>query len=185
MELKNGNFAFYDIISKLFPTIDTILLNYGPLWNVAPSVACLCVAKTPQAINFCVIFGTLHIYVWTNTSKCLRMNLIFSLMMSMVRFVTVSPLVTDLMTVSKFDTIFWQLLRIFDTWITGFTVYIQHHSSEIRGLCLMKWHSVVLQNLPYFWNTKTHILLFFSFRAALFLSLMNALVYVDIDQGIH
>ena len=29
------------------------------------------------------------------------------------------------------------------------------HSTEIRGLCLMKWPSEMLQNLPYFWNTKT------------------------------
>ena len=29
------------------------------------------------------------------------------------------------------------------------------HSSEIRGLCLMKWPSERLQNLPNFWNTKT------------------------------
>ena len=31
------------------------------------------------------------------------------------------------------------------------------HSSEIRGLCLMKWPSKSLQNLPYFWNMKTLI----------------------------
>ena len=55
---------------------------------------------------------------------------------------------------------------------------IKHgHSSEIRGLCLMKCFSETLQNLPYFWR--------FSFRVALFFSLMNALAYVDIDQGIH
>ena len=36
------------------------------------------------------------------------------------------------------------------------------HATEKRCICLMKW------NLPYFWNTK-----------------MNALVYVDIDQGIY
>ena len=28
------------------------------------------------------------------------------------------------------------------------------HSSEIRGLCKMKWPSELLQNLPYFWNTR-------------------------------
>ena len=38
------------------------------------------------------------------------------------------------------------------------------HSSEIRGLLLMKCPSKMLQNLLYFWNTKTH---------------------VNIDQGIH
>ena len=46
-------------------------------------------------------------------------------MMSMVQFVTVSPLRTDLMTESKcVDTIFWQLLRICDTWIIGCCVCI-------------------------------------------------------------
>ena len=29
----------------------------------------------------------------------------------------------------------------------------RRHSSEIRGLCLMKWPSEMLQNLPYFWKT--------------------------------
>ena len=31
------------------------------------------------------------------------------------------------------------------------------HSSEIRGLCLKKCSSETLQNLPYFWNTKTQV----------------------------
>ena len=39
--------------------------------------------------------------------------------------------------------------------------YITLHSSEIRGLCLMKCSSGMLQNLPYFWNMKTHIVIFF------------------------
>ena len=30
-----------------------------------------------------------------------------------------------------------------------------YHSSEIRGICLMKLSSKMLQNLPYFWNMKT------------------------------
>ena len=44
-----------------------------------------------------------------------------------------------------------------------------------------------LQNLPYFYHKKIQVrcIFNFSFRAALFFSLMNALVYVDIDQGIH
>ena len=33
---------------------------------------------------------------------------------------------------------------------------IEYHSSEIRGLCLMKWPGETLQNLSYFWNTKTN-----------------------------
>ena len=62
------------------------------------------------------------------------------------------------------------------------------HSSEIRGLCLMKLSSKTLQNLPYFWNKKTQIVFFvfhFSFPAMLLFYLMNALFYVDIDQGIR
>ena len=35
------------------------------------------------------------------------------------------------------------------------------YSSEIRGLCLMKWPSENLQNLPYFWNIQTHVFLLF------------------------
>ena len=32
-----------------------------------------------------------------------------------------------------------------------------YRSSEIGGLCLMKCSSGTLQNLPYFWNTKSHV----------------------------
>ena len=32
-----------------------------------------------------------------------------------------------------------------------------HHSLEIWGLCLMKWPSETLKNLPYFWNTKIQV----------------------------
>ena len=32
---------------------------------------------------------------------------------------------------------------------------VSQHSSEIRGLCLMKCSSETLQNLPYFLNSKT------------------------------
>ena len=34
------------------------------------------------------------------------------------------------------------------------------HSSEIWGLCLMKSSRKTLQNLPYFWNMKTHVVFF-------------------------
>ena len=42
-------------------------------------------------------------------------------------------------------------------------IQLHTHSSEKRGLCLMKCSSEILQNLPYFWNTKTNA--FFSFCA--------------------
>ena len=57
--------------------------------------------------------------------------------------------------------------------------YTLYHSSEIRGLCLMKCSSQMLPNLPYFWNTKTHVVFFvFHFVLCTLFSLMNALVYV-------
>ena len=40
--------------------------------------------------------------------------------------------------------------------------------SEIKGLCLMKWPSKTLQNLPYFWNMKTHVHIFFVFYFELY-----------------
>ena len=51
----------------------------------------------------------------------------------------------------------------------------------------MKSSSEMLQNLQYFIYTKTQSYFFhFSFRATtLFFSLMNALAYENIDQGIH
>ena len=64
---------------------------------------------------------------------------------------------------------------------------ISFHSSEKRGLCLMKSSSETLQNLPYFiYYMKTQSRFFhFSFHATLIFSLMNALVFVDIEQDIH
>ena len=57
------------------------------------------------------------------------------------------------------------------------------HSSEMRGLRSTKCSSETLQNLLYFMYKKTHVVFFrFSFRATLYFYLMNALVYVDIDQ---
>ena len=47
------------------------------------------------------------------------------------------------------------------------STYIGTHSSEIRGLCLMKCSSEMLQNLPYLWNTKTHVDFFFVFHFVL------------------
>ena len=50
----------------------------------------------------------------------------------------------------------------------------------------MKCSSETLQNLLYFMYQKAHVVFFcFSFHATLYFYLMNALVYVEIDQGIH
>ena len=71
-------------------------------------------------------------------------------------------------------------------------IYVMHvvlscnHSSEIRGLLSAKCSSETLQNLLYFMYKKNPRSFFrFSFRATLYFYLMNALVYVDIDQGTH
>ena len=37
-----------------------------------------------------------------------------------------------------------------------FYYLLSFHSSEIGGLCLMKWPSKILQNLPYFYRKKPH-----------------------------
>ena len=61
-------------------------------------------------------------------------------------------------------------------------MYVCVHSSEIRGLCLMKCPNEMLQNFPYFIYTKYQICFIrFSFHATLLFHPMNALVYVDID----
>ena len=54
------------------------------------------------------------------------------------------------------------------------TCLVHTHSSEIRGLCLMKWPSEMLQNLAYFWNVKTHFSFFIYCYFIFFL--INALV---------
>ena len=60
------------------------------------------------------------------------------------------------------------------------------HSSQFQSLCSTKSSIKALQNLPYFMHTNPQSCFFrFSFHATLFFSLMNALVYVNIDLGIH
>ena len=65
--------------------------------------------------------------------------------------------------------------------LIGISYYIvskiaKTYSSEIRGLCLMKWPSETLQNLSYFWNTNTHLGFCDFFISYYFIfSLMNAL----------
>ena len=59
------------------------------------------------------------------------------------------------------------------------------HSSEIKGLCLMKFSSEMLQNLPYFRNMNSEYPRNFfrsSFRATLFFPLMDALVYARNEE---
>ena len=59
-------------------------------------------------------------------------------------------------------------------------------SSEKRGLCSTFRPREMLQNLLCLWIKKMQVVLFcFSFRATLSSTLMNALVYVDIHQGIY
>ena len=58
------------------------------------------------------------------------------------------------------------------------------HSSEIRGLCLMKWPSKMLQNLPYFWNTPSHVT-FFVFHFMLLYFFSEHECPVCIDHGIR
>ena len=59
-------------------------------------------------------------------------------------------------------------------------------SSEKRGLCSTFRPREMLQNFLCLWIKKMQVvLLCFSFRATLSSTLMNALVYVDIHQGIY
>ena len=57
--------------------------------------------------------------------------------------------------------------------------------SGMRGFCSMKCSRQMLQNLLYNIYKKTQVFFFrFSFHAIVYFHLMNALVYVDIDQDI-
>ena len=47
------------------------------------------------------------------------------------------------------------------------------NTTEIRGLCLMKWTSEMLQNLSYFWNTKIHIIFVLFFISCYTLFFLN------------
>ena len=51
-------------------------------------------------------------------------------------------------------------------------VSLLYHSSEIRGLCLMKCSNKMLQNLPNFWNKKIQEVFFISYYFILFLRLI-------------
>ena len=64
--------------------------------------------------------------------------------------------------------------------------WLSLHSSEKRALRSTFWPRETLQNLLCLCKKKTQVVFFrFSFQATLSFTLMNALVYVDIDQGIH
>jgi len=62
--------------------------------------------------------------------------------------------------------------------------HIVDHSSEKRSLCSTFWPREMLPNFVCLYKRKTQFFLF-PFWATLSFILMNALVYVDIDQGIH
>ena len=70
----------------------------------------------------------------------------------------------------KVNTSTIRTIKYLGIYLTHTATYIHTlvHSSEIRGLCLMKLSSEILQNLPYFWNKKTQIpcfyVLFFIFE---------------------
>ena len=70
----------------------------------------------------------------------------------------------------------------------SFWVGCSFHSSEIRGLCLMKSSREMGQNLPYFRNMKPQIFFCFVFQFKqlwLFNSRCPVLCRHYIDQGIH
>ena len=65
-------------------------------------------------------------------------------------------------------------------------MYILSHSSEKRGLRSAFLSRKMLQNFLYLHKKKNSSSFFrFSFWATFIFPFMNALVYVDIDQGIH
>ena len=78
----------------------------------------------------------------------------------------------------------WLLTTVWMTCFDGFWAsqhqqrksVISVHSSEIRVLYLMKLYSKTLQNFPYCWNAKTHVVFLF------FISCYFIFFYVDIDQ---
>ena len=55
---------------------------------------------------------------------------------------------------------------------------ILSHSSEIRGLSLMKYSNEILQMMPYFWNMKTN-----RFRVFYILGISSFLCRHSIGQG--
>ena len=59
------------------------------------------------------------------------------------------------------------------------------HSSEIRGLCLIKCYRDTLQNLPYFWNMKTHVDFSFLILCYFIFPLMNVNRIVSLEHFIE
>ena len=62
---------------------------------------------------------------------------------------------------------------------------MNNHSSEKRGLRSTFFSGETLQNLLYFWKKKTHVVFSFFIVSNFKFYLMNALVYINIDRGIH
>ena len=68
------------------------------------------------------------------------------------------------------------------TWFVYGTTHLQ-----MNVLCSSLNSEEMLQNFLYLFKKKTQVVFFrfFIFRATFIFSFMNALVYVDIDKGIH
>jgi hypothetical protein len=79
-------------------------------------------------------------------------------------------------------------IRSFEFLWGGRGLFLKHvggRSSKMGGLRSAKCSSKMLQNLLYFVYKKTHVVFSFFISCNFAFSLMNSLVYVDIDQGIH
>ena len=87
------------------------------------------------------------------------------------------------------STTFQQHMALFnsvqDFWFSPFFTWYLCHSSEIRGLHSTQCSSETIQNLLFFMYRKTCIVFLFFILCNFTFFLMNALIYVDIDQGIH
>ena len=62
---------------------------------------------------------------------------------------------------------------------------MKYHSSEKRGFHSTFWPREMPPNLIWLYKKKTLVIFCFLFQVTLSLYLMNALVYVNIDQDIH
>ena len=83
------------------------------------------------------------------------------MIMGRIHRIVNAPLAHDYSSLYDFQNVRFVVVSKAIWWPYKMSRNIYGHSSEIRGLCLMKWPSKMLQNLSYFRNTKIHLVFIF------------------------
>ena len=139
----------------------------------------ICNKRCPCFINR--ILTTLLIG-WTK-SNVLKIRIqIWLTLAQLMKFITPVKCQRKNVIVTSSKSFWYNICRIIGKMMTttGHTIniwnYVMYDVQKKRGLCLMKCSSKILQNLPDFWNTKTHAVFLCKFT---FPPMKKDLAYID------